>query len=100
MTDREFAQLAESIKRMEAKFEEFTTRLLAAQERMIRAIEQMEKAQPVVNQVYHVGADSARTGDVAEMVKRNIQRALVRQGSSIDAVGGAGCKASTERLRP
>lgn len=95
MTDREFAQLAESIKRTEAQFEEFATRLLAAQDRMIRAIEQMEEERPVVKQVYHVG-ERARTGDVADMVRRNIQRALLRT----DAVGVDGCKASVSTRQP
>lgn len=106
MTDREFTELAESLKRIEARFEEFAAKMLAQQEQMLQMLQmlqvllrQIEEARPVVGQVYHVG-ERVRTGDVADMVRRNIQRALVRQGSSIDAVGGEACKASTETLRP
>jgi hypothetical protein len=98
MPDREFAELAESIKRMEARFEEFAAKMLAAQKRMIQALEQMCKDRNVV--VHNVSyAEGVRFSavELSAQANRAVARAMQR---SVDAVGGAGCKAAVETLRP
>lgn len=89
MTDREFNELAESLKRMEARFEEFAAKMLEAQEKMIQALQKQ-----VVNSVITVNTERVDAGNIAAQVQRSMQHALLR---NTDAVGIDGCKATVAK---